>query len=156
MKTLYEFGYELGTNDTAKKLPLQEFRNNLEKGDNNGILESIIKCCSVLDIQVPYFVLAECSSNENNLIMSSQKILIGILFAYKENNSIYNLLATEQLLSLKEASKIFKKAVTTLRRNIDTGKFERNIDAFQVDSKWLIRKDALIREYGSFEDSSYK
>ncbi|EQF22242.1 hypothetical protein QEW_4411 [Clostridioides difficile CD160] len=155
MKTLFDFGYELGVKDTTKKLPLNEFMINLQKEDKNGILESIIKCYSVLNVALPDFVLRECSS-ENNLIKSSQNILIGILYAYKETNSIYNLLATEQLLSLKEASKISKRAVTTLRRNIDTGKFERNIDAFQVDSKWLIRKDALIREYGQFEDSSDK
>ncbi|MFL8710879.1 hypothetical protein Q3304_08935 [Clostridioides sp. GD02377] len=155
MKTLFDFGYELGVKDTSKKLPLNEFVISLQKEDKNGILESIIKCYSVLNVALPDFVLKECSS-ENNLIKSSQNILIGILYAYKETNSIYNLLATEQLLSLKEASKISKRAVTTLRRNIDTGKFERNIDAFQVDSKWLIRKDALIREYGQFEYSSDK
>ncbi len=52
------------------------------------------------------------------------------------------------LVSLKDASIIFKKDESTLRRNISNGKFKENEDVKKFGKQWVFDIDALKREYG--------
>ncbi|MDM9944081.1 DeoR family transcriptional regulator [Clostridioides difficile] len=144
---LYDFGYKLGDKDKERKLPIYEFWTSLKKEDKNTILESIKKCCSSLDEQLPDSILKECS-NENTFIKSSQKILIGILAALDYNSSIPNLINQGRILSIKKASIMFGKSPSTIRRDIENGKFNQDLEVFKIDSKVLIYKSSLIRVYG--------
>ncbi|MFA8997998.1 hypothetical protein ACEI87_10005 [Clostridioides difficile] len=147
MKDLYSFGCELGEKDVTKKLPVYELLTSLRKEDKNDILQSLIKCCSISDVELPNSVLTE-SSNGKDLIICAQKILIGILGAYECGHTIHNFFAYNKLLSLNEASKMYKKSISTLRRHIKEGRFQEDYDVFRIDSKWLFLKESLVREYG--------
>ncbi|MFL8710925.1 hypothetical protein Q3304_09165 [Clostridioides sp. GD02377] len=144
---LYDFGYKLGDKDKERKLPIYEFWASLKKEDKNTILESIKKCCSSLDEQLPDSILEEYS-NENTFIKSSQKILIGILAALNYNSSIPNLINQGRILSIKEASIMFGKSSSTIRKDIESGKFNQELEVFKIDTKVLIYKSSLIRVYG--------
>ncbi|EQF22289.1 deoR-like helix-turn-helix domain protein [Clostridioides difficile CD160] len=144
---LYDFGYKLGDKDKERKLPIYEFWASLKKEDKNTILESIKKCCSSLDEQLPDSILEECS-NEKTFIKSSQKILIGILAALNYNSSIPNLINQGRILSIKEASIMFGKSSSTIRKDIESGKFNQELEVFKIDTKVLIYKSSLIRVYG--------
>lgn len=53
------------------------------------------------------------------------------------------------VLTISEASKKWRKDTSTLRRVFDTGKkFENGIDCRKSEGTWLVRKRAMLREYG--------
>ena len=54
----------------------------------------------------------------------------------------------EVLISLKEASELFGKDESTLRRNIKNGKFIEGIDCKKFGKQWVFDIKALEREYG--------
>lgn len=54
----------------------------------------------------------------------------------------------ENIISLKEASEIFGKDESTLRRNIANGKFIEEIDCKKYGKQWVFNINALYREYG--------
>lgn len=54
----------------------------------------------------------------------------------------------ENIISLKEASEIFEKDESTLRRNIANGKFIEGIDCKKYGKQWVFNINALYREYG--------
>ena len=54
----------------------------------------------------------------------------------------------ENIISLKEASEIFEKDESTLRRNITNGKFIEGIDCKKYGKQWVFNINALYREYG--------
>lgn len=53
----------------------------------------------------------------------------------------------DRLISLKDASELFNKDESTLRRNIINGKFKENIDVKKFGKQWVFNLDALEREY---------
>lgn len=53
-----------------------------------------------------------------------------------------------EVLTITEASKIWGKEVSTLRRVIKNGKFTEGIDYRKSGSTWLITKSAMERVYG--------
>lgn len=57
----------------------------------------------------------------------------------------------EGLISLKDASALFKKEESTLRRNIKNGKFIENEDVKKFGTTWVFDIDALEREYRKIE-----
>ena len=52
------------------------------------------------------------------------------------------------LISLKDASEMFNKEESTLRRNISNGKFVEGIDCKKFGKQWVFDIDSLFREYG--------
>lgn len=52
------------------------------------------------------------------------------------------------LISLKDASEMFNKEESTLRRNISNGKFIEGIDCKKFGKQWVFDIDSLFREYG--------
>lgn len=54
----------------------------------------------------------------------------------------------DAILSLSDASFIWNKDDSTLRRNIKNGKFKEDIDVKKFGKQWVITKEAMIREYG--------
>lgn len=52
------------------------------------------------------------------------------------------------LYSIAEASEMFGRTDSTLRRNIINGKFVENEDVKKFGKTWIFRIDALEREYG--------
>ena len=52
------------------------------------------------------------------------------------------------LVSLKDASTLFKKDESTLKRNISNGKFQEGIDCIKFGKQCFFDIDALKREYG--------
>lgn len=52
------------------------------------------------------------------------------------------------LISLKEASDMFKKGESTLKEAIQRGKFKEGIDAKKFGKQWILDIEALEREYG--------
>ena len=55
------------------------------------------------------------------------------------------------LISLKQASDMFKKEESTLRRNISNGKFINGIDCKKFGTTWVFDIAALEREYGKID-----
>lgn len=53
----------------------------------------------------------------------------------------------DKLISLKDASSMFHKEESTLRRNIINGKFKENIDVKKFGKQWVFDLDSLEREY---------
>ena len=57
----------------------------------------------------------------------------------------------EDLVSLSEASVIFRKAESTLKGNIKNGKFIEGEDVKKFGNSWVFTMDSLKREYGKLE-----
>lgn len=57
-----------------------------------------------------------------------------------------------EILTISEASEIWKKEVSTLRRNfIKNVSFRQGIDCRKSGATWLVTKHAMERVYGSNE-----
>ena len=57
----------------------------------------------------------------------------------------------KDLISLKQASDMFKKEESTLRRNISNGKFKNGIDCKKFGTTWVFDIRSLEREYGKID-----
>lgn len=57
----------------------------------------------------------------------------------------------DSYIDIKEASKLFNKAESTLRLNIKNGKFKEGIDCKKFGNSWIFSIDALVREYGEIK-----
>lgn len=53
----------------------------------------------------------------------------------------------DDLISLKEASKLFGKAESTLKTNIKNKKFKNGVDCKKFGNSWVFDLKALEREY---------
>lgn len=55
----------------------------------------------------------------------------------------------DQVLTIAEASKMYDKDTSTLRRNFDRGvSFKHGVDVRKAGRVWLVTKSAMEREYG--------
>ncbi|TDX46598.1 helix-turn-helix domain-containing protein [Orenia marismortui] len=55
----------------------------------------------------------------------------------------------DEVLTISEASKMYGKDTSTLRRNFDRGvSFKQGVDIRKAGRVWLVTKAAMEREYG--------
>jgi hypothetical protein len=55
----------------------------------------------------------------------------------------------DEVLTIAEASKMYDKDTSTLRRNFDRGaSFKHGVDVRKAGRVWLVTKAAMEREYG--------
>ncbi|MCF0163165.1 MAG: hypothetical protein HUJ88_11400 [Fusobacterium necrophorum] len=61
-----------------------------------------------------------------------------------------------EILTIAEASKLWNKEVSTLRRNfMANASFKLGVDCRKSGSTWLVTKEAMIRVYGEPKVSIY-
>lgn len=57
-----------------------------------------------------------------------------------------------EVLTISEASKMWNKEVSTLRRNFTKGiSFERGVDCRKSGNTWLVTRKSMIRTYGELK-----
>ena len=59
----------------------------------------------------------------------------------------------DELLALNDAAKMWNKDDSTLRRHIQNKKFIDGVDVKKFGKQWVIKKEAMIREYGELKDN---
>jgi hypothetical protein len=84
--------------------------------------------------------------NINDRVRSNQ------FYCQECNYYDYDIKVFEGLVALKDACKVWHKAESTLKTNIKNGKFEAGIDCFKFGTTWVLKVDALEREYGIIEN----
>lgn len=63
--------------------------------------------------------------------------------------TLNNMNIINEILTISEASKIWEKEVSTLRRNFNSNvSFKLGIDCRKSGSTWLVTRKAMLRVYG--------
>ncbi len=82
-----------------------------------------------------------------SLDLSSEEI-------WKNGKSINN--SFDGLLAFSDASRIWNLNESTLRKALVYGKLKAGIDCCKYGKQWVVRKRAMIREYGASENFSWE
>ncbi|EQF22297.1 hypothetical protein QEW_4466 [Clostridioides difficile CD160] len=143
MREVYELGFRLGESGVFDKNQIvmitKLFTNDIDK---NKLLEMILKACDETNIAV-------CDSLTNNLydLETKANFQIGLLNgAFKKN-------PLENVISLKEAARLFDMPVTTFRTLVQKGDY--NDVGKKISSIWVFDKELLLQKYGC-EKKDYK
>lgn len=99
----------------------------------NDKLHCIIKLSDLADVLIPIQIIEEENKKDINMF------LLGLINGL--NKSINN------VVTIKEASKIVNRDVSNINRAISSGKLIEGIDCRKSGTTWLIEKDALLKVF---------
>lgn len=120
--------------------------------------DKVYQICSTLEdwrniYYISYTVFEKALEKHVDLYLSNLKVEINdeneISFDIEYNSKKY----WKGLISLKDASKIFNKEESTLRRNISNRKFKEGFDCMKFGKQWVFDIKSLEREYGKNEQT---